>query len=79
VGLNPLRRDRGDTGMIKAVDRLTDILYPDTSPTTLDIKISGGIPSNASTKQIAERVLISEAQVKNGSAILVADIDSHLS
>jgi len=64
--------------MSSIIDRVAALLYPEDGPTTLDIKFFCGGVDNASAEELAEQVLRAETQIRNGSATLVEDVDSHL-
>ncbi len=57
------------------VERAADLLFPETGRRTLNIKFFDACEHNVSAEELAEQIVRAEAQISNGTAELVADID----
>jgi len=57
------------------IDRAADLLFPAEGRRTLNIKFFDACEHNVTAEELAEQIVRAEAQIANGTAELVADID----
>jgi hypothetical protein len=57
------------------IDRAADLLFPTEGQRTLNVKFFCAGDENVSIDELAEQIVRAEAQIRNGSARLVANID----
>lgn len=57
------------------IDRAADLLFPATGQRTLNVKFFCAGDDNVSADELAEQIVRAEAQIRNGTARLVTDID----
>lgn len=57
------------------IDRAADLLFPTEGQRTLNVKFFCAGDDNVSADALAEQIVRAEAQIRNGSARLVTDVD----
>jgi hypothetical protein len=57
------------------IERAADLLFPATGRRALNVKFFDACDHNASAEELAAQIVRAEAQIANGTAELVADVD----
>ena len=61
--------------MATYVERAADLLFPHEGRRALNVKFFDACEQHASAEELAAQIVRAEAQIANGTAELVADID----
>jgi hypothetical protein len=63
--------------MTVAIERAADLLFGD-GRAAVNVRFLCGGQDNVSAEQLAERILVSEAQIRGGHARTIANVDEYL-
>jgi hypothetical protein len=63
--------------MTSAIDRAADLLFGDVRA-AVNVRFLCGGSENVSAEQIAERIVLSEAQIRGGHARRIDNVDEYL-
>lgn len=64
--------------MTSAIDRAADLLFGDGGRSVVNVRFLCGGQDNVSAEELAERIVLSEAQIRGSHARRIANVDDYL-